>query len=633
MLDSLIFDESTPETSGEFLSAALAGLEPDPDIDFVEWANRHMQLTKESSIEPGQYRTSRTPYVEEILRELSPQSETEEVVVVKGTQLGFTTLANIFLFAVADLFPGPCLLVQPTDAMAQDHSKDKIAPSLEQIDVLKGKVKEAKSRDSGNTILKKQFPGGSWTLTGSNSPVAARSKSIRYLVLDDYDGFVQNAGGEGDPGSLFMKRTDAFGSRKKVYKNSTPTLKGFSHIEREYLESSQGVFCVPCPHCGTMQELVFGGKDTDHGLKFDYTDANEVTDCWYVCISCHGRIEEWQKTQMMDQGEYKHQHPDRKKRGFKVSALYSPIGWLSWSKIAEEFLKARKNAELLQVWTNTRLAETWEESGDQPQWTVLKARCEPYQPLTVPGDGLLLSAGVDVQHDRLAVSVYGWGKGEECHLVYHIEIAGNPLHDDVWEQLDQLLNRPFTTANGQTRHILSAGVDCGDGNTTQAVRNYCRTRAPKVFALKGASTANKPVLGLPTKQDVTWKGEKIENGVEIWPIGTDTAKSTLYMRLQLVGAGSGVLHWYIGATDEYFEQLTAEKIVTRFVKGFPVREWHNVRGNKRNEALDCWVYAYAAALRLGVSYLNWDKLTLTEAKPKQERPKIQQMKPQRIRKW
>jgi phage terminase large subunit GpA-like protein len=604
-------------------SAWKAGIKPDPYLDFVEWANTHFRLTKESSVEPGKYRSSRTPWVEEILRELSPQSPTQEVVVIKPTQAGYTTLANIMLCSVAHLYPGPCMLVQPTDDMVKKHSKKKLAPTVRAIPALKGIIKPVKSRDAGNTLLLKEFPGGSWTLTGSNSPVSARSDSIRYLILDDYDGFIQDAGGEGAPGNLFKKRTDAFGSKKKIYINSTPTTKGVSNIEGEWEESSQGHFCVPCPHCQEYQFLVFGGKDAEHGIKFTRDDDGQITDVWYVCEHCQSRIEEWQKTDMLIHGKYVHEYPDRKKRGFKTNSLYSPLGWVSWAQVVDEFLKAAKQMKQgdprgMKVWTNTRMADVWEEAGDRPEWVKIKSRAESYQPLQIPTkEILLMSAGTDVQHNRLATSIYGWGKGEECWLIYHIEIAGDPMHADVWQQHDQLIGGTFRRADGVEMHILSCGVDAGDGNTTQAVRNYCRTRAPKVFALKGASTPGRPVLGLPTKQDLTWKGEKIEGGIELWPIGTDTAKSTLYARFNVTDPGPGRIHTYIGLDDEFYEQITAEKLVTRWVKGYPVKEWHNVRGNKRNEALDTWVYAYAAAIRAGLPYIDLQSQKQATKQPKQ----------------
>lgn len=623
-------------TAKKYTPAFMKAMKPDPFIDFLTWANTHFRLTKESSVEPGQYRSKRTPWVEEILRELSPQSPTTEVIVIKPTQAGYTTLANIMLCAVAHRYPGPAMLVQPTDDMVKKHSKKKLAPTVRAIPVLKGIIKPVKSRDAGNTLLLKEFPGGSWTLTGSNSPVSARSDSIRYLILDDYDGFIQDAGGEGAPGNLFKKRTDAFGTKKKIYINSTPTTRGVSNIEVEWLESSQGYFQVPCPHCGEYQFLKFGGRDADHGVQFTRNDDSEITDIWYQCEACHERIDEWQKTGMLEKGKYIHEFPHRKKRGFKTNSLYSPLGWVTWQQIAEEFLTAAKQMKAgdprgMKVWTNTRMADAWEDQGDQPDWVDIKNRAEHYQALSVAKDGLILSSGVDVQHDRLAVSVWAWGKGEESWLVYHVELMGDPMHDEVWEQLDQILNGEFTRMDGVKMHILSAGVDSSDGYTTQAVRRYCRTRAPKVFALKGASTRGKPVIGMPTKQDLTWKGEKIENGVEMWPIGTDTAKSTIYGRLKITEQGPGRVHTYVGLEDEFYKQLTAEKLITRWVKGFPVQEWHNVRGNKRNEVLDCFNYAYAAAIRAGLPYLDIQTEDPNKAKPKQKKIKKPQHQNKRSR--
>jgi phage terminase large subunit GpA-like protein len=587
-----------------------AAFKPDPYLDFVEWANAHFRLTKESSVEPGKYRSSRTPWVEEILRELSPQSPTQEVVVIKPTQMAFTTLANIVLCCVAHLYPGPCLFVQPNDEMAKSHSKKKLAPTVRAIPALNGVIKASKSRDSGNTLLLKEFAGGSWRLTGSNSAASARSDSIRYLILDDYDGFLRDLGNEGSPGQLFRNRTDAFGGKRKIYINSTPIAKDESLILPEWEKSSQGHFCVPCPHCHKRQFLVFGGKDADHGIKFTRDDDGQITDVWYVCEHCQSRIEEWQKTEMLAHGKYIHEYPDREKRGFKINSLYSPLGWVSWREIASQFLSAAQkmkggDTSDMKGWVTTRMADPWEDDGDRPEWAEIKAKAEPYQPLSVPvSDVILLTAGVDVQHNRLAISIYGWKKDEECWLIYHIEIMGDPMQDDVWQQLDSLLFRSFTSPSGSVMRILSAGVDASDGFTTQAVRRYCRTRSPIVFALKGSSKAAQPITGVPTKQDLTWKGEKYINGIEMWPIGTDTAKSTLYARLKLNGHGPRRIHTYIGLDDEFYEQLTAEKNKVRFVKGFPVKEWHNVRGNKRNEALDCFVYAFAAADRAGLQYLD-----------------------------
>lgn len=594
-----------------YLNSFKSGLRPDPYINLIEWSNTYRRLPKESSVEPGQYRTSRTPYVEEIMQELSVQSDTQTVVVLKGTQLGMTEVGNCFLFMVAHIYPGPCMMVFPTDALAKKHSKKKIAPSVKAMPCLQNIIKEAKSRDSGNTLLLKEFAGGSWTFTGSNSPASARSDSIRYLILDDLDGFTQEAGDEGAPHDLFKKRTDAFGSKRKIYINSTPTVRGISHIEREWEDSSQGEFSVPCPHCNSYQSLVFGGKDAEHGIKFS-RDANfQVIDVWYQCISCKRRIDEWQKTEMMLKGRYEHKYPEREKRGFRVNSLYSPVGWLSWKQIVEEFLKAaamlkKGNANPLKVWTNTRMAQTFEEDGEQPEWTRLQARAEPYQIMTVPQGGLLLVAGVDVQDNRLEVLIQAFGRNEESWVIYQCTIYGDPDLQDVWKQLDELLNMPYKHQSGGELYIMSAGIDTG-GHKTQSVYAYCRSRSPRVFAVKGSSTMGKPILNRPTPQDIDFKGVKIPNGVELWSIGTDTAKGTIYNRLKLTEHGGGFYHFPIGLDEEFYKQLTAEKIVKRYVKGFPTYEWVKMRD--RNDVLDTAVYCLAAAIKAGVNRINWDKIS------------------------
>lgn len=596
--------------SRAYTTAFRNGLRPDPYIDFVEWSDTYRYLPKESSVEPGRYRTSRTPYAREILEELSPQSPTSEVVAIKPTQTGFTEVGNNFLFGIAHLYPAPCMMAFPTDAMALKHSKKKVAPSVASTPCLNERIKKAKSRDSGNTLLLKEFPGGSWTFTGSNSPASARSDSIRFLVLDDYDGFVQEAGDEGAPGDLLKKRTDAFGAKKKIYMNSTPTIKGVSHIDREWSESSQGHYNVPCPRCGGMQFLTFGGPDSDHGIKFTRDSDGQVGDVWYVCEHCGTRIDEWEKTYMLQSGRYVHKFPKRKKRGFKINALYSPLGWLSWEQIVTEFLiaaKAKKRGDNspMKVWVNTRMADVYEEDGSQPEWNKLKTRAEPYKILTVPARGMALFSGVDTHDDRLDVVIRAFGPGEESWLIFYGILYGDPDQPEVWAQLDELLYRQYNHASGAKLPILTMAIDSG-GHKTQAVYKYARLRSPKVIAVKGSSTKGRPIISKPSKQDISVSGKILKNGVNLWPVGTDVAKGVIYSRLKIVENGPGFFHFPIDLEDEYYLQLTAEKLVKRYVKGFPVYEWVNTR--TANHALDCEVYCLAAAYRAGVQTIQWAKI-------------------------
>ncbi|MCP5006937.1 MAG: phage terminase large subunit family protein [Planctomycetes bacterium] len=590
---------------GRIYNAYADGLRPDPYVNLLDWNNEHRRLPKESSVEPGRYRSSRTPYVEEIFIELSPQSPTDTVVFVKPTQIGATEIANGFLFGTAKRYPGASMMVFPTDKMAQKHSKKKLMPSIRAMPILRDVIKPQKSKDSGNTQLLKEFPGGSWTLTGSNSPTAARSDTIRYLILDDCDGFVPDAGGEGAPIDLFKNRTDAVGSKKKIYINSTPTNTGASNIDDEYEESSQGKYEVPCPYCEAMQFLVW------EQLKFTRDDTGEITDIWYECTECAKRIDEYQKTKMMKRGRYVHKYPDRKKRGFMINGLYSPFGWFSWLSMATEFLVAnaklkRGDSRAMKVWTNTRKAESYQESGEQPEWAGLVTRAEPYPVLTIPMGGCLLVSGVDTHDNRLDVKIKAFGPGEESWLIYHGVLWGDPNEADVWAQLDALLYKSYPHACGVDLNIITMAIDTG-GHRTQAVYNYVRKRSPLVIAIKGSSSKGRAILGAPTKQDVDVSGRKIKNGVELWPVGTDVAKGVIYSRLKLTTPGHGFCHFPIGLEEEYYLQLTAEKLVKRYVKGFPVYEWVNTR--VANHALDCEVYSLVAAYRAGVQTIDWDALS------------------------
>jgi len=591
--------------------AAAAAMRPDPYILMSDWAERNFILPRESSKEHGRYRIERTPFVKEILDELSPQSPTQEVVLVKPTQLAGTTIGIIFLMCIADLYPGPTLFITVTESLAKRFSKKRITPSVRLMSNLRGKIKEHKTRDSGNTILVKEFPGGSWVLAGSNSAASYRSEPAKYIILDDFDGFERDIEGEGDPGELADRRAGSF-SDAKIYKNSTPTEKGNSLIEASYEETSQGEFHVPCPHCGYFQYLVFGSRDTKHGVKFTRHENGDIKDVWYSCEKCHKKIGEYQKQSMLPNGKYVHRYPDRLKKGFRYNALYSPIGWRNtWRKIAQDFLKAAGeiklgNPQRMKTWTNTMMAEAWEEEGTQPQWENLATRVENYQEKWVPMRGLLLTAGVDVQDNRLIVGVFAWGRGEENWKIFYTELYGDPETDDVWENLDIILNADYEHESHNRLKILSVCVDTG-GHRTQRVYNYCRTRFPLVTAIKGVPGAGKPVISAtPTLVDVSFGGQKIKEGCQLWSVGDDTTKSTIYSRMNIVQSGPGCFHWNNGTPDEYFKQLTAEKIVTRQIKGFPVSEWVKTRSN---DALDVNKYAYAAAIRAGMNYPGfWEEI-------------------------
>jgi terminase, large subunit len=579
------------------------GIKPDPTMSISEWSDKYRIMPK-GYAESGRYRTSRTPYLKEIMDCLSPSSPIRQIKIMKGTQMGFTEIVNNWICHNIHINPGPMLMVLPTVDIAQKHSKKKLTPTIKSTPILQGKIRENRSRDSGNTILLKEYPGGSIALAGSNSAASFRSDSIRDLALDDIDGYPLDVDGEGDPCDLAINRTDAYANRK-ILKISTPTNKGTSRIEAEYEDSDQRKYHVPCPFCNQKQELLWGGREADHGIKFEYS-YKIVKKIWYECKFCHKAIDEHHKTWMLERGEWIPQnlgHPDA---GFHLNSLYSPLGFRSWIDIASEFLKAKKNPKRLKRWVNTRQGLPFEEDGSQPEWNLLKGRAEPYKITEVPLDGLLLTCGVDTQDNRLAVLVTAWGRGEECWIVYWGELFGDPAQQDVWRQLDDFLNMPFRHASGNDLRIISACIDSG-GHCTQDVYNYARLRPPRVVAIKSASIPNKPIIGRPSAVDVTYRGVQIKGGCQLWTVGSDTAKGQIYGRLRMTERGPGMIHFPIGLDDDFYIQLTAEKQVTRFDRGgYPKSEW--VKVNERNEALDCMVYSTAAAVRAGIARMNWREL-------------------------
>ena len=615
VLDRPLQDSSTSPTSNvtvktvvnPFINGMTNALEPDEDLLISEWADTYRKLPRESSMEYGQFRTSRTPYLKEIMDCLSPQSPVKEVVFIKCTQIGATDgIGNNFLLYTAHKKPRPCLMILPTVELAGRHSKSKVDKTLSVMPCMSGLIRDSKGgKKRDESVLMKEFPGGFWMFLGSNSASAARSVSICNLILDDVDGFKMEISDEGDPIDIIKKRTDSFSAIAKILSMSTPTSET-SRIWAMYLTTDQCYYHVPCPHCGHMQRLLWGGPGMDFGMKWTNNDPETAR---YLCAHCHEYIPETHKTYMLTNGLWVPTNPKiTQTRGFQLSSLYSPYGWVSWPQMVKEFIDGYKEPRKLKVFKNTRLGEIFEEKGEQPEWILLKNRSEPYPLWTAPEGVGLISAGVDVQPNRLAVTIKGWGRGEESWLIWWGEIFGDTKDEtsDIWSQLKSVLTKPIRHAYGFDMRVLCCAVDSSDN--THIVYNFIRKNTGRYIAIKGSSTANKPILGRPSKQDVNYKGAVIKNGVDLWMIGTDTAKESIYTNLTQEHVGPGYMHFPIGMTDDYYRQLTSEKHVTKYDKsGFACKEWVLPHG-RRNEALDCEVYATAAAIKLGLLHINWDKL-------------------------
>lgn len=599
----------------QYFESFADGLIPDPTFTLSEWADSKRIIPSKGAAEPGRWRTARTPYAREIMDCLSPSSPIQRIVFMKPTQVGGTEIGINWFGAIVDVWPAPVMIVQPTLDLAKRFSKQRIAPLIESMHELGAKIAPSRKKDSNNSILLKEFPGGVAVFSGSNSAVSLRQMPVKYLFADEISGYEPDADGEGDPVSLAEKRTETFGVSKKIFLNSTPKYKGTCRIEAEYENSDQRRYFVPCPNCGILQYLKWA--------QLKWIDGDPTT-AHYICEANNCVIEEHHKTDMLKEkgygglAEWRPTAPcdNPAVRGYHINALYSPLGWKSWTSIAREWIVAHEKqkageSHFLKTFINSSLAETWEESFSAKVGADgLKGRVETYEPSVAPARVLVLVAGADVQDDRIEISIYGFGREEESWLVSHVQIYGDPQKAEIWKQVDDVLLRPYQHELGGEIKIASTCIDSG-GHATHQVYAYCRERkAHKIFAIKGASQRGKPAIGKPSKQDINYRGQIMKSGVDLYPVGTDTIKSALYGRFKIEVPGPGYVHFHSALGDDFFKQITAEKQITRHIRGYPVREWFKKPGD-RNEALDCAVYAYAAMQLLYTRYHRksiWDQL-------------------------
>ncbi len=557
-------------------------LKPPPKLTVSEWADMYRQLSSESSAEAGRWSTSRAEYQRGMMDAVSdPMIET--VVLMTAAQVGKTELINNVVGFHIHQDPAPMLVVQPTLEMAQTWSKDRLAPAIRDTAVLAERIADPRARDSGNTTLHKVFPGGHVTACGANSPSSLASRPCRVILCDEVDRYPISAGSEGDPVGLAKRRSATFWNRKIILV-STPTDKGASRIEQAFAESDQRRYFVKCVDCGEHQTLKWSNVRWEHDRP--------ATAC-YVCEHCGSLWDDAQRFRAIRYGEWRATAAgDGKTAGFHLSALYSP--WTPLEDSVRDFLASKRDPMRLKTWVNTFLGETWEEQGEQLDEYDLLNRREDWGD-ELPEDVLLLTAGVDVQDDRIEYEVIGWGRGEESWSIEYGTLYGDPSTTELWARLDGVLQKTRSHPISGEMVVRASCVDSG-GHYTQQVYNYCRLRAGKrVFAVKGIGGEGKPIVGRPTKNNI--------GKINLFLIGVDTAKELVYSRLKMTEEGEGYCHFPLDRGEEYFRMLTAERKVTRYFKGRPRQEWIKIRN--RNEALDCRVYGLAA---LGILNLNLEAL-------------------------
>lgn len=594
---------------------------PEP-VTVSEWADRHRMLTREGAAEPGHWSTDRTPYLREILDVLSDEHPCKKAVLVKCTQVGGTEVLNNFAGYIVHHSPGPTMVVMPTEKLAQRWSKQRLAPMIAASPALRGLIASPKARDGGNTTLLKEFPGGMLVIAGANSAADLRSMPARRILADEVDEYPDDLDDQGEPLELAERRASTF-VRRKVFVCSSPKLKATSVVWREYLASDQRRFHVPCPHCGQMQPLVID-QLTDDGR--------------YLCIAgeCGRYIEEHHKPAMLAAGVWVADNPSSPIPGFHLNALYAPLGLgYTWLEVAQHRAAADRDPAKQVTFTNTILGLPFEGERIQHDAGEVERRAEPgVHRGTVPDGALVLSIGVDCQHDRFEAVVVGWGRGQRARIVDYAVIEGDPSQPEGYTQLDEWLQRSYAKASGALMVPRAVAID--GGNWTEQVAQYVRTKVQRsgaarlvkvgagyqqqfVYVVRGRSSASDRIVYRPKKTEVNAREKTIARSVGVWGVGTDVAKHILFGRIAADGklaeeslrhgedahaqadrflvrfpGGSGLpfdpLKPDPGAMPEgYYKGLTCEYY------DLGAKRWVKPK-SARNEPVDTLVYAFWAAL-------------------------------------
>lgn len=577
----------------ELAKSVFSMFRPPKKQTVSEWADENRVLVSESSAEPGRWRTDRAPYQREIMDSFT-QPGVWQIVIMASSQIGKSEIELNMMGYAIDNDPGPMLYVQPTDKVAEDYSKRRVAPLVQACPTLRTKVYQAKSRDASNTLTMKTFPGGSLSIIGANSPADLASKPVRYLFMDETDRFPASAGTEGDPQELAERRTETFRHNRKIIKTSTPTIKGASKIEFDYMMGTQEEWHTECPYCKTYSFMRFEDIKFDkEEFKNAHGDVDyKVSNVRWKCPLCEREISEHRCKRLPAKWVAKNPEAiENGVRSFRLNAFMSP--WSDWREICWKFLKSKNDPEKLKTFNNTILGESWEAYSNNNLDDKLYRRREHYN-AEVPDGVLVLTMGIDTQDNRLEYEVVGWDRYGQSWGISRGIIPGRADAQGVWDEVDDLLDRGWALSNGMKLKILATFIDSG-GHFTQDIYKQCAKRTTKrIWPIKGEGGEGKQYCRPMKKSKATESMKFI--------IGVDDGKSGIMYEAGIEEVGPHYMHfpkdYRRGYDREFFKGLISEKMVVHRQKGKSVVAWEKT--HERNEPLDCRNYARAA-----YRYFNW----------------------------
>lgn len=609
------------------ISRGLAGMQPPENLTVTEWAECKRYLSTEASAEPGLWRTSRTPYLRAIMDAFT-DPKVRHIVFVAASQVGKTEVINNMIGYIIDQNPGSILFVHPTTIDAREFSKLRIAPMIRDSPALRRKISAPKSRDSGNTLLQKSYPGGILTLCGSNEAHALASKPIRYVFGDERDRWAISAGTEGDPWELAMARQTTFYNAKAV-EVSTCTIRGSSAIAKSFAKGTMERWKSKCPHCGEYHKIQWKNIRYDvEETVVNHERTYTVSNIMWICPGCACVSDE--TTMKKQPARWEADNPAAYANGvrsFWLNAFVSP--WASWESICLKYQNALGDTGKMQVVYNTCFGQLWEDRGDTQDPDTLMGRREIYE-AELPEGVLVLTAGEDTQDDRFEYEIVGHGHFGETWGIEKGIIMGRPDDPATWDSLDMMVfDRVLRFKDGLGLKVSISFVDEG-GHFTGEVRRFCQQRIQKkVYCIKGFPGPDRPFTSPPKKQKIIIKNRYLGT-VWQYQLGVDSGKQMVMDNLKVQAPGPKYCHFPLrddyGAM--YFNGLLSEHLVPEG-KTRQRWVWQKIQGHERNEPLDCRNYALAAYKVLPVDLDAVDrrlqrargKAISSEAQPRPQQPR------------
>ncbi|PKM72838.1 MAG: terminase [Firmicutes bacterium HGW-Firmicutes-16] len=568
-------------------------LKPPEEITVSEWAEQHRILDGRSSAMPGPWRNNVTPYLTDIMDEFN-NYETEEIVFCKPTQVGGTEAMQNMLGWIIAQDPGPTLIVYPTDTLAESTSDNRLQPMILAAPDLAGKYD-----DHGSSKLELQFDGMYASLAGSNSPSNLASKPIRYLFMDEVDKYPNASKKEADPISLSRERTKTFQNRK-IYQCSTPTLRTGAIWKAKESADVEKHYFIPCPHCGQYIELKFSQIKWP-GKEDGLSAADRAEFAVYVCQECACVVSDAEKNLALQSGQWRAvREPAANKKvvAFWLNTLYSPF--VRFSEIAKEFMRSKDDPELLHNFSNSWLAEPWEDSKLKTNSDLVLERQTDIEAYILPDWTKLLTGGVDVQENCLYWTIRAWGDYLTSQNIAHGQAYS-------FAEIVKVMNLEFKKVNGDGVFVNLALVDSGD--QTDEVYEFCAINSEWALPCKGVSNG----LSHYRLSSVNKPGSKAF-GMNLVLVDGGKYKDMIASRMRKPnGKGAWMVHK--DCDQDYAEQVTAEHKVTERAGGRETQSWKLKTSHAANHYLDAEVYSMAAADILGVRNLFLQNIVDEEPAP------------------